>query len=229
MNLAPTLQDCWNQIGVWGDTTCPRLAEIGHCRNCPVYVSSAGRLLHGEPPEDYVQEWTERLAQPRVTTEAETASALIFRLGREWFALRAAVLQEVAEPRPIHSVPHRRGGVLAGLVNIRGELLVCVSLSEVLGLARGNAALAPNGAANPDGRRVYERLLVVSTDGGRLAFPVCEIHGVEPYAPENLRPVPVTLALSGTRYTRHLLPWGERSVGFLDDAPLFHHLNRSLG
>ncbi|MBE7219550.1 MAG: purine-binding chemotaxis protein CheW [Caulobacteraceae bacterium] len=216
---APALQDCWNQVGVWGDSTCPRLAEVAHCRHCPVYASASARLLHGEPPADYLREWTQRLARPRPAAEAaKTLSVMIFRLGAEWFALPAAVFQEVAEPRPVHSLPHRRGKILRGLVNIRGELIVCVSLGGALHVAED--------AASGAGR---ERLLVVATPEGRLAFTVAEVHGIEPFAPDQLQPVPETLALASARFTRGLLTWNGRPVGCVDDARLFETLNRSLG
>jgi chemotaxis-related protein WspD len=227
MSLVPTLalQDCWNQAGVWGDSTCPRLAEVAHCRNCPVYSAAAARLLHGEPPAEYLRECTERLAQPRPTSaEAKTEAVMIFRLGPEWLGLPAAVFQEVAEPRPIHSLPHRRGKILKGLVNIRGELILCVSLGGTLRLEEAPDANARNGQTD----RVYERLLVVATPGGRLAFPVAEVYGIEPFAPGQLQPIPETLALASARFTKGILPWKGRSVGCLDDKALFQTLNRSL-
>ena len=225
----PALQDCWNQVGVWGDSTCPRLAEAAHCRNCPVYASASARLLHGEPPADYLREWTERLARPRPAAEAaKTLSVMIFRLGAEWFALSAAAFQEVAEPRPVHSLPHRRGKILKGLVNIRGELIVCVSLGDALRVEEAAGVNGSHPAPDP-ARTCYERLLVVATAGGRLAFPVSEVHGIEPFAPGQLQPVPETLALASVRFTRGILPWKGRRVGCVDDELLFQTLNRSLG
>ena len=229
MSLVPSarLQDCWNQVGVQGDGSCPRLAEFSHCRNCPVYRSAAARLLHGEPPADYLDGWTARLARPRASAaEANTASVMIFRLGAEWLALPASIFQEVAEERPVHSLPHRRGKGLLGLVNIRGELVVCVSLGGTLGIDD----TAPAADPGPEVRRTfYRRLVVVATDGGRLAFPVTEVHGIEGFAPSQLQPIPATLAASASRYTRGLLAWQGRRVGCLDDAKLFATLNRSLG
>lgn len=232
MSLLPVkpFQDCWNQTGVWGNATCPRLEEVAHCRNCPVYASAAAQMLHGEPPAEYLVEWSGRLAAPRAAVETTAReSAMIFRLGAEWLALPAAVFQEVAEPRPVHSLPHRRGRLLQGLVNVRGELLICVSLSTLLGIdAASSAPVARDQAARTEGT-VYERLVVVATEGGRLVFPVSEAHGIERFAPERLLPVPATLALASARYTRGVLSWRGHSVGCLDDGLLFHTLNRSLG
>lgn len=228
MSLVPTpdLQDCWNQVGVQGDASCPRLAEVSHCRNCPVYSSAAARLLHGEPPADYLTEWTRRLAQPRTTAQtAATRSVMIFRVGPEWLALPATIFQEIAEPRPIHSLPHRRGKILKGLVNIRGELVICVSLGGTLGIEDSGGPEGRNGQRR---HTVYERLLVVATPGGRLAFPVAEVHGIEAFPPTHAQPVPETLALASARYTGGILAWTGRSVGLLDHESLFATLNRSL-
>ena len=138
----------------------------------------------------------------------------------------ADVVEVVAEPRPVHSLPHRRGKILKGLVNIRGELILCVSLAGTLRIDdQVNAAHGRNGET----RTVYERLLVVGTPGGRLAFPVSEVHGIESFAPAHLQPIPETLALSAGRFTRGILAWKGRSVGCLDGGPLFQTLNRSLG
>ena len=52
---------------------------------------------------------------------------------------RPPVVIEVANLLPIHSLPHRPNGVVLGLASVRGELLVCVSLGQVVGAgaARG--------------------------------------------------------------------------------------------
>ncbi len=34
--------DCWNRIGVSGDRSCPELATVVHCHNCPVFSGSSG-------------------------------------------------------------------------------------------------------------------------------------------------------------------------------------------
>ena len=70
---------------------------------------------------------------------------------------------------------------------------------------------------------------MVATPGGRLAFPVAEVHGIEAHAPAELRPVPETLALASARYAGGILIWQGRSVGCLDHDHLFTTLNRSFG
>src|SRR5919198_3790598 len=129
--MTPTA--CWNSIGVRGDGTCPELARHVHCRNCRVYSDAALELLDGVPPAGYRAEWTTALAKAPARHEPDRTSVLIFRIGAEWLALSTALVQEVITPRRVHSLPHRAGGVVAGLINVRGELVVCVSLARLLG------------------------------------------------------------------------------------------------
>ena len=124
--------------------------------------------------------------------------------------------REVAPLRPVHSLPHRRDRVVTGLVNVRGELLICVSLPAALGLADSPAPGATS------------RLAVVSRDGDRFAFPAEEIAEICRYNDTELAAVPATLAHAQATYTRGILPWRGRPVGVLDDQLLFYILNRSL-
>src|SRR5436190_12570637 len=125
------VDDCWNRIGVRGDRSCPELARVVHCHNCHVFAAAGRRFLDAPSPEGYLDEWTTRLADPIEPAGADVHGVLIFRLGDEWLALPVEVLVEVTTPRPVHRVPHR-GGLLAGLVNIRGELHLCARVDQVL-------------------------------------------------------------------------------------------------
>jgi chemotaxis-related protein WspD len=217
-----TINNCWNQIGVWGKQDCPELEKVVHCRNCPVYGAAASQLLDVEPPPNYLREWTDHFAAEKRTTLLNTHSVLIFRIGAEWFALPTAVFQEVSERRPVHSLPHRRNSIVRGLVNIRGELVVCVSLGEALGLEEATAASATRQSTT------YERLLVVTRDGSRLVFPVSEVRGICRHHPADLRALPATVSQASATYTRGILSWNGKSVGCLDDERVFSALNRSL-
>jgi len=216
------LHDCWNHIGIWGDGTCAELAKAVHCRNCPVYSSAARDLLDRDVDPAYLAQSAQQIRAPRQDAARDTDSVVIFRVGAEWLALPAGVFQEVCALRPIHSLPHRRNGTVLGIANVRGSLLVCVSLHALLGIDK-----AP--AANTAHRRlVHERLLVVSRDGDRLVFPVDEIHGIHRFHPDQLGEAPATVARSTATYTRAMLPWQEKAVGVLDDQLLFYSLNKSL-
>src|SRR5262245_53190282 len=131
---ARAIDDCWNRIGVRGDKSCAELPRHIHCRNCPVYSHAARSLLDANSPPDYVEFWTEQLARPVEQTQSDAQSLIVFRLGDECLALPTKVCVEVAELRPIHSLPHRRNQSVLGLVNVRGELLPCVSMAAILGV-----------------------------------------------------------------------------------------------
>jgi len=220
--LRAGLDDCWNKIGVRGDGSCPELERHVHCRNCPVYSDSAARLLDAELPAGHLDEWARHFSGERKSEEADTQSIVIFRIGPEWLALPTAVFQEVAMTRAVHSLPHRRGGVVLGLANVRGTLLVCVSLGMVLGLEKSAES------KKEKGRVLHQRLLVINREGSRLVFPVDEVHGTHRCRPGELKAAPATVAKATATYTKSVLAWDGQTVGCLDDQLLFYALNRSL-
>lgn len=213
---------CWNRIGVYGDASCGELKQHIHCRNCPVYRAAAVELLDSELPFGHLKHSTDQVARGQELTELDTHSVLVFRVGAEWLALPTEVLKEIVSLRATHSIPHRRNGVVVGLVNIRGELLVCFSLQQILGLERV-AELAP------DKQRVAAgRLLVIQIEGSRAVCPVDEVLGLARFHPRDQAPVPATIAKAAATYTRSILSWQKKSVGLLDQQLLLHTVNRSL-
>src|SRR4051812_15879428 len=96
----------------------------------PQTQDASARLLDRPAAPDLLRERTAELALPRTLAAKPKNSAVIFRLAEESFALPTVIFQEVAEDCVVHSLPHHRGGILIGLVNIRGDLLLCVSLAE---------------------------------------------------------------------------------------------------
>lgn len=213
--MTAKIEDCWNRIGVRGDASCAELATCAHCRNCPAYSSAAAGLLQREATAEGLASATEAVADRTEDAEHEAASAIVFRLGSEWFALSPLAFDEIADPRPIRPLPHRRGGALLGLAAVRGELLTCLSLASVMGL--------PSAADPPPGAR----LVVVSHPEGRLAFPVDEVRSIHAYRTHELKAAPATAGRNGASFVDALLPWSGRMVGRLDGARLADALNRS--
>lgn len=205
-----------------GDASCPELKKHVHCHNCPVYSAAASQLLDAGLPADYLDRWTRHVAQDKQAAEADTHSVIVFRVEAEWLALPTAVFTEIATLRPIHSIPHRRNGIVLGLANIRGELLACFSLEQILGLEQ---QAQPRQARQ---RSLEERLLVLDWEGGRSVCPVDEVYGIQRFHPRLLAPAPATLAKAATPYIRSVLHWQDKSVGLLDAQLLFHTVNRSL-
>ena len=75
--------------------------------------------------------------------DVKTRSLLMFRLGEEWLGLATRSLVEVAPLQAIHSLPHQRSRALLGVANVRGALVACLSLVELLGLDASAAPAAP--------------------------------------------------------------------------------------
>lgn len=221
------IDDCWNRIGVWGDSEnrCPELAQAIHCRNCSNYSAAGRRLLDRASESEYRQEWTALLAKEKQAENLPTKSAFVFRAGGEWLALPAGLIREVVNMGKIHSIPHRSGQILRGLVNIRGKLEVCVSIGGVLGLEHGNRKRDIPSCCGYD---PPERLVVGAREAQTIVFPVTEVRGHIRYTPEMLRELPVTVSGSKAVYTKGILCLEDLDIGFLEDEVLFRTLTRSL-
>jgi chemotaxis-related protein WspD len=211
---------CWQSIGVYGSGNCRELQKFIHCRNCPVYSYSALRLLDRPLPPDYRAEWTEHFGKEQRLAPPVKTSAVLFRINAEWLALPTHAFQEVAERRRTHSLPHQRQGIVVGLVNIRGELLICVSLGRLLGLEKTSSRQTI--------RTAYDRLLVANWEGSRLVFPVDEVHGTHKFEASEVHEPPATVAKSRPSYTHGIFMWQQKPVGLLDPSLLFPALNRSF-
>ncbi len=223
----PPMAECWRVIGVSGDRSCPELQSYVHCRNCPVLAEAARGFFERGAPPGYLDSWRAILEEPAEAAETADSSVLVFRVNREWLALPTAALVEVTPARTIHRVPHRHGTPLAGLVNIRGQLQLCVSLHAVLGLEGG-----PIAGAVGDGAGGTPRLIVAERDvaGGavRWVFGVDDVAGVHRVGRADLRPVPSTVGQAAARCSSALFEWQDRTVALLDDVRLFEAFDATV-
>ena len=185
-------------------------------------------LLDQEPPPGYVREWTDRVAVDVGVHDAAAGDAFVFRLGLEWLALPVSLLQEVVEPGEIHKVPHRTGGLLLGLTNIRGTLLVCIALENLFD---------PDGRSGRGGRRIKSdvrtgdgrpRMLVLAHNGHRVVVFVDEVQGLLRYSAGQLQATPATVELASRVYTTQMIGWKNKTIGLLDGELLFYSIHRSL-
>ncbi len=202
---------CWQQIGVWGDRQCPELVKVTHCHNCPVFAAAGRRFLDAPSPDGYLDEWTKRLGTAEDDEVGNELSILVFRLSDEWLALPVGVLVEVTPVRIIHRIPHR-GGFISGIVNIRGELHICIRLDLLLGVGRNEESIVQD---NP-------RLIVVRRELEVWVFAADEVDQVHRISIQSLVPAAPTLARAATKMNKGVFPLGGNSVGLLDEAKLFH-------
>ena len=213
---------CWKTIGVRGDRSCPKLGELGHCRDCPTFSLEGRALLNREAPQEYLAEWASLLAQERQAASRNGKSVQVFRLMSEWFALPVHCWVEVIGVRPVRHIPHRSNQVLLGFVSVRGEIHLCVSLRSLLGIEKGE------GTEDAGAQQASPRFCVVKKDNISWVFPVDEVHGLISYTEQDVQSVPSTVAKSVQKFTRGLLNIAGRKIGLLDETPVFNGLSRSV-
>jgi chemotaxis-related protein WspD len=216
---------CYNIIGIAGDRSCQELTNFIHCRNCPVYSKSGRNLLERTLPENYRHEWSQLFVERRESdtlTTTETLTVVIFRLQREWLALSTGVFQETISPSLIHTVPHRSNQILQGLVNIRGELQLCISLTHLLNLEIADTTVE---ALSPV---VYPRMVVVEKASNVWVFAVDELYGVQRFHQHELRDTPNSMTATTQNFTKGFFYWQSKSLSYLDEELLFTTLNRKV-
>jgi chemotaxis-related protein WspD len=208
----PLLADCWNRIGVAGDQSCEKLVQHVHCRNCEVYAGAAQRNLQRPVSDGYREEWADHFRQAREQRTRDDSAALVFRIGREWLALPATVIDSVAPQAPGHRLPHRSGAGLLGIVNVGGKLLPSISLATLLGIDDSDTPKA-------SGRHTFARLVVVQFEGQDFALPVADLHGIVRYASGAVAAPAATINKGLVRFLTGVLSMADMHIGVLD-APL---------
>ena len=170
----------------------------------------------------YRDEWADHFGQKKAGVDLSTQSVLAFRVARESFAIQMKALQEVGYLKVLRPIPHRRQGVVKGVVNVRGQLVICVSLLHALELEP-----LPEGSQS-SAHLGQRRLLITDHAGDRFAFPVDEIHGILRLRPGELQDLPATVGHNPSRCVSGVLAWQGKSIGLLEEARLFELLNRTL-
>lgn len=241
-------QPCWQQIGVWGDRSCETLAQVPHCYDCSTYRAAGEELLSRPLPEKYLQEQTAQTAAPPPSVQSGNAqAALIFRLGREWLALEARFCQQILSPIAAHRLPHRSNRTLLGLVNVRGQLLLKVSLFDILGLsatASGDRSSGPphsdpdpvghhhpgsaliqcvSGSHRGGDIKTYARMVVIGHGSEIWVFEAQELDGIHSIRRDQLE---ITAPGGRAACTSAVFPWRGQRVSFLDQQQLFEALKQ---
>jgi len=153
---------------------------------------------------------------------AETVSLVVFRLGAQWLALSTQVVREIMEVCTIRSIPQRNAEVFLGLINLRGELQLCVSLKGLLGL-NGEYERAPGAS-----QQRTARLVVIEKEDDCWVFPADEVLGVFPFAPSEIQELPTTPTAGAVLTLKGRVYWQEKQVSYLDDTVLFDTLKRRI-
>lgn len=211
------LDTCWSQIGVAGDASCARLAEVGHCRNCEEYAHAGRTLLDREASDSFREEWFQLLAEMKPSTAANGELIVVFEVCGEYVALRVLLLERVKEMRVVHTVPSRSGSVFTGLVNVDGELLPCFSVAAALQVGEDNPLPNPR------------RMLVLRHGEARLACAVDRVVGFVLLSAGELQTPPVTLARNDRAFTTAVFSVKGKLAGLLDGDKFCERLMKSAG
>jgi chemotaxis-related protein WspD len=228
MTSLPTNEDrtdCWSSIGVWGDRSCSELPPVVHCHNCSVFQAAGRRFLAGPAPEGYLESWTTRLAETDKQEGGEGRGVLIFRLGDEWLALPVVALREVVSLRPVRRIPFQTP-LLAGAVNVRGELHLAIYLDRLLGQTYSPDDKSTLSSSDDFGSN--RRLIVAGDSNHTWVFPVDEVDRVYRLIPAELKPVPPTLGRATVRLACGVFRNRDRAVGLLDEGRLFEVVRTGL-
>lgn len=219
---------CWNRIGVAGDRSCPELSKYHHCRNCPVYSIGARSFFDRSPPDGYRDEAARRYAATIEAEDSEKESVLVFRLGAERLALPLAAIDEVSEPRPVHTIPRRTSNVLRGLTNLRGQLLLFISLH---GLIHATESGDDRAAETIEGSRKgsrgderaavqtssKERFIVLRRRDDRWVFRADHVVGIESISRLDYLAVPSTSSDAKSSFCRSVFLREGTTIGRLDE------------
>jgi len=211
-NLPNNIDDCWNKIGVWrsDEVKCPELENVIHCRNCSVYTNSGLSLLNQDFPENYRNENTEIYKQQTDANTDEQVSLIIFRIQKDWYALRTSIFLEIDANKSTHKIPHNKNNFLEGLVNIRGELELCISLPELIS----------NGLQSTDGNDTTKRLIIIKLASGKYALKLDEISGVYKIGKQAITPPPATIAGTDNHLVCGIFEHNNQRIGMIDDELL---------
>ena len=214
------INDCWNNIGIWGNKTprCEKLKDIIHCQNCEVYTRAGTKLLDRPAEKKYLADWKANLSQPRIEKNLSLKSALVFRMGDEWFALASQFVREITHCDKHHSLPHRKNEVLRGLVNVHGELLLNVSLGYLFKINKSKI----------ESKYTNERYVVIDNNNEFFAFPVTEVREIIRYNMEDIQETPSTIKKDTSCFINGIIRHKNTDVGILNSDLVFSAINKSI-
>lgn len=209
--------DCWNTIGVWSTAKekCERLKDVIHCRNCNVFSRAGREVLERKPPGGYVTQWQKTIALQEEDNKSTLPGVMTFRLGDEWFAVPAQSLQEIADLRVIRRVPHNDNPQIAGIVNIGGEVIICYSLANLLGVD-----------FHEDAGNQYRRLMVITHFSQKYIFPVNEVIGMSRYGEDDIMPIPATLGDDKLQYIETVFSYDKKHITVLNVEKICQSIGR---
>lgn len=127
-----------------------------------------------------------------------------FHLGKFFFGVEVAKVQEVVRSQPTTPVPLAPPEI-SGLMNLRGQIVTTIDLRRRLGLPQRPADQAPMN-------------VLISTGDGAVSFQVDQIEDVLTVNSDSVEPPPATLQAGVRRFIRGVSKQKDRLLLILDDA-----------
>ncbi len=187
------------------------------------HSGALGRLLDRPLSGADLEAGADLAARRSEARRATTIGVLLFRIGRETAALPAKLLRGVGPAVRVIPIPHRSAGVLRGMCNVRGELVLCADLHRLLGLPEREGA-APPGVPS-DSRR----MVMIGPAHDSWALEIDAVVGVERIDTASLRPPPVTVEYALGSYTSGVTEIGGRCVTVLDGERILAGIKAGIG
>jgi|GEM_PF-1554019 len=202
------LNDCWNKIGSWSrQPFCEKLRDYHHCRNCSYYASEARNVLKKIVSSQQKSEWAKVYSNKAENRESGTNVATLFRVSDRWLAVSTKAVNEVITWRLIRSIPRKHNPALMGIVNVHGELRLCVSLAKMLNIKVQNST---------------PQFFIVFNDGeNQVACPVDEVKGNIRYHSEQLHDIPGHWNEQSRSFSQGFLQMDDKEIIRLEEQNIF--------
>lgn len=160
-------------------------------------------------------------AQPVEAGSRGATGVLMFRLGEESLSLPARSLRRVNPHVGVSPIPLARSPLLRGICSIRGELILCADLHQLLGITPA-APQSPAGNADP------RRMIVIGPADAPWVFEADAVMGIERVDAASFIPPPVTLAGSTLDFAAGLFDTPAGRITVLDDTRVLAGLKAAL-
>lgn len=169
-------------------------------------ASALERLLNREIAEADLCAAALDAANPAETGERGRVGVVLFGLEGERLALPAKVVRRVTAYSAPVRIPNRTAGVLRGVCNVRGELLLCGDLRRLLGLAE-------RGGTN---EQESLRTMVIGPASASWAFEVDALYGIGRIDASKVSAAPLTVEHALGAFVTGLTEVDGRGVTLLD-------------
>lgn len=188
-------------------------------------IASANTLFDREPDISYLEEWAKLLAKPLEKVEdAKETSMVVFRLSNEWFSLPTLLFSEISIPHLINPIPCQKDSLVLGIVNLRGQLLVCFSMHKLLGIKEEKTNKLKHYKIDFH----YPRLGAISDENMFLTFPIDEVDGIYSIDLSQMSNIPITIANSQENYLKGAIKWNEKKIYIINEEILFQNLRSKI-